>query len=344
MLPIRRIENDLSGIPMDRVSACEQSQQPACSEKFRVSKAPLASVIICTRDRSESLKRTLASMAAAARNVSDDWELIIVDNGSSDSTQRVIQEFAGKLPMRAIFEPNAGLSNARNAGVSASSGQFVLWTDDDVVVDEHWLEVYFQAFKDHPEHAIFGGRTEPVYEAPEQDWFKANQAELCSLLAIRDERSWTSITSERVPYGLNYAIRGEEQRSHLYDPELGVAPGRRGGGEEVAVIRALLASGFTGRWLWDATVFHLIPVSRQDESYIRKFYSAHGYDYPVAGHRTGRVYIAKGIAKSFRIWIDNLAAYALKRHFNRAESVPHLIRMSQAKASIRRYAGLERAD
>jgi glycosyltransferase involved in cell wall biosynthesis len=283
-------------------------------------------------------------MVAAARNVADDWELIIVDKGSSDSTQSVIREFICQLPVRGVFEPNAGLSNARNAGILASSGNFVLWTDDDVLVDEHWLRVYFRAFKDHPEHAVFGGRTEPVYEAPEQDWFKANQAELCSLLAIRDEPSWTSITPERVPYGLNFAIRGEEQRSHLYDPGLGVAPGRRGGGEEVAVIREILALGFTGLWLWDATVLHLIPISRQDESYIRKFYSAHGYDYPVAGHRSGRIYTLKGIAKSVRIWINNLAAYALKRRFNRAESVPHLIRMSQAKASIRRYSGLGRAE
>lgn len=283
-------------------------------------------------------------MVAAARNVADHWELIIVDNGSSDSTQSVIHEFVDRLPVRAVFEPNAGLSNARNAGVLDSSGKFVLWTDDDVLVDEHWLSVYFRAFKDHPEHAVFGGRTEPVYEAPEQDWFIANQAELCSLLAVRDDRSWTSITPERVPYGLNFAIRGEEQRSHLYDPKLGVAPGRRGGGEEVAVIRTILASGFTGLWLWDATVSHLIPVSRQAESYIRKFYSAHGYDYPVAGHRIGRVYILKGILKSFRIWINNLAAYAFKRLFNRAESVPNLIRMTQAKASLRRYTGMGRGE
>ena len=307
-----------------------------------MSEVPLASVVICTRDRAASLRRTLATMVAAAEKVTDEWELIIVDNGSTDSTQSVVLEFSDRLPLRGVFEPNAGLSNARNAGVRATLGRFVLWTDDDVLVDVDWLSVYFQAFKDHPHQAVFGGLTAPVYEAPEQEWFKSNQAALRSLLAIRDDRSWTSIQRDRVPYGLNYAIRGEEQRSHLYDPDLGVAPGRRGGGEEVSVIRTILASGLSGLWLWNAKVYHLIPSLRQSETYIRQFYSANGYDCPVAGHRVGRISTLKGLVIAFRIWIKNVVAYAVKRPVKRAKSVPHLIRASQAKASLRRYLGLSR--
>lgn len=307
-----------------------------------MSDAPLATVIICTRDRSESLKRTLTSIVTAARKVSDNWELLVVNNGSTDSTKIVVSEFADQLPLREVFEPEAGLSNARNAGVRQSTGKFILWTDDDVLVDDNWLSVYFQAFKDIPQHAIFGGRTTPVYEAPEQEWFKANEDALCSLLAIRNDLAWTEIRKDRVPYGLNYAVRGDEQRLHLYDPNLGVAPGRRGGGEEVAVIRTILASGFSGVWLWDATVYHLIPASRQSESYIHQFYSAHGYDHPVAGHRVGRIQTLEGVILALMMWIKNTVAYAAKHPINRAESVPNLVQSSQAKASLRRYLGLKR--
>ena len=305
-----------------------------------MSEEPLATVIICTRDRSQSLKGTLTSIVTAARKVSDKWELLVVNNGSTDATKSVLLEFADQLPLNEVFEPEAGLSNARNAGVRQSSGKFILWTDDDVLVDDNWLSVYFQAFKDFPEHAIFGGRTTPIYEGPVRAWFKANENELCSLLAIRDDLSWTEIRNDRVPYGLNYAIRGREQRSNLYNPNLGVAPGRRGGGEEVTVIRTLLASGFSGVWLWNATVYHLIPALRQSESYIRKFYSAHGYDHPVAGHRVGLISRAKGTVLALNMWVKSVVALAVKRRTNRAKSVRHLIRASQAKASLRRYLGL----
>lgn len=301
----------------------------------------IASVIICTRNRAASLGRTLASIVEAAEAVDDEWELIVVDNGSSDDTPAIVESFSDKLPIRWAFEPEAGLSRARNAGVRASKGDFVLWTDDDVLVDGNWLHAWFGAFHDHDGHVIFGGRSEPLYEEPRQEWFIANQGVLASLLAIRDEPGWDVITPQRVPYGLNYAIRGREQRTHLYDPELGVAPGRRRGGEETDVVRRLLAEGASGRWVWGATVFHLISLDRQTDAYIRRFYNAHGYQFPEAGQVEGKLATFKAILKSFRNLARARLSYALKRPINHAASVPPLVTASRASASLRFYLGLE---
>ncbi|MEN7536018.1 glycosyltransferase family A protein [Aurantiacibacter flavus] len=303
--------------------------------------APLASVVICTRNRSASLRRTLVSICEAARRASDDWEIVIVDNGSTDDTKQVVSEFAERLPVRHVFEPNAGLSNARNAGVRASQGDFIVWTDDDVLVDENWLNAYFQSFKAHPGRAIFGGKATPLYEEPAKEWFVEAEPELCSLLAIRNAPSWKEITRDRVPYGLNYAIRGTEQRSHLYDPNLGVAPGRRRGGEEVAVIREILAAGHSGVWVWEAAVLHRISPERQSEAYIRQFYSSHGYDYPIAGHRVGKLHSLKGIAIALAAWGKSSIKYRLMRRSKPVQSVPHLVAASIAGASLRRYLGLQ---
>lgn len=302
---------------------------------------PLVSVIICTRNRSASLARTLRSLVRAAAHVHDPWELLIVDNGSTDDTSATVASFSGQLPVRRVPEPKAGLSNARNAGVRESQGEFVLWTDDDVLVDEQWLNAWFRAFRDHPGEALFGGRSEPVYEPPEQAWFIANQHELRSLLAIRNTPEWATITRERVPFGLNYAIRGIEQRAHPYDPRLGVAPGRRRGGEEVAVIREILTEGGTGRWVWDATVYHLIPTERQTEAYIRQFYSAHGYDHPVVGQRVGPADRTRGVLRALLIWAKASISFRLKRRIDQTRSVPALVTASRAKASLRRYLGLK---
>lgn len=299
---------------------------------------PIATVIICTRDRSASLARTLGSLVDAARRVDQAWELVVVDNGSSDDTAEVIRGFSDRLPVRYVHQPIAGLSNARNAGVAASTGRYVVWTDDDVLVDEGWLAAYFAAFAERPGDAVFGGRTEPVLEEPHQPWFKANAHRLGSLLAVRDEPSWREVTVSQVPYGLNYAIRGEEQRRHFYDPELGVAPGRRRGGEEVAVIRAILAEGGRGSWVWDATVYHLIPAARQTEDYIIQFYTALSLDHPLFTRNTGLMARAVAAARSIVKYVRSDWHYRRARKRGGLEAAtPWLILRTRAAGSLARY-------
>jgi glycosyltransferase involved in cell wall biosynthesis len=243
--------------------------------------APLVSVTICTRNRANSLARTLNSLVVAASHVNELWELQIVDNGSTDDTKVIVSSFEGKLPIRLIVENLPGLSNARNAAVANARGNYILWTDDDVIVHENWLNAYTTAFTKYTECVVFGGTATPLYETPTQPWFIARERELETLLAIRDNPEWHEITLSHLPYGLNYAIRTKEQRAFPYDPDLGVAPGRRRGGEEIAVICAILASGAKGIWVWDAKVQHIIPSERQNSRYIWQYYRGSGYDAPL---------------------------------------------------------------
>lgn len=237
------------------------------------------SVAICTRNRADSLERTLFSVVKAAKTVTEPWEIMVVDNGSTDHTAAVIASFEGKLPIRRVVQETPGLSNARNAGVAAARGEFIIWTDDDVLVDEAWLKSYLAAFDQNPDVDIFGGRAVPKYEAPQQAWFIRMEQHMEGLLAIRDQVSWTEINSACLPYGLNYAARTELQRRFPYNPALGVAPGRRVGGEETDMIRRALAAGAEGRWAWEATVYHLITAERQTADYIYAYYHSQGVLY-----------------------------------------------------------------
>jgi glycosyltransferase involved in cell wall biosynthesis len=300
---------------------------------------PLATVVICTRNRSSSLARTLDSIVVAASHVDEIWELVIVDNGSTDDTPGVIESYAGRLPVRRALQPTPGLSNARNAGVAAAKGRYFLWTDDDVIVDRDWLRAWFRAFKERPNDAVFGGRAEPRYEEPHQAWFRANEKLLASLLAIRDRPEWETIGLDRLPFGLNYAIRGVEQRRHLYDPDLGVAPGRRRGGEETAVLRAILAEGGTGSWVWDATVFHIIPAERQHENYIRSYYEAHGFDYPIKGIQQGALNRLRAVLGCSRALLKSGLYYLHLRQRDRAQAVRWLVLNARASGSISRHLG-----
>jgi len=298
---------------------------------------PFITVIICTRNRAASLARTLESLVEArASYAEDDWELLVVDNGSTDDTAATIDRYGMRLPLRRISEPEAGLSHARNAGVSEARGQYILWTDDDVLVHPQWLAAYAAAFTARPQDAIFGGRTEPVLEEPVQQWFADSVEQLAPLLAIRSEPDWTEISRWRVPYGLNYAIRGTEQRRYRYNPTLGVAPGRRRGGEEVDVIRRILLDGGTGSWVWDATVYHLIPPERQTLSYIRTFFMSNGYDFPIGGasinplKRARALLLTLGAARQANRALRNLSMAET------ADAVPWAILKARAEGSLQR--------
>jgi glycosyltransferase involved in cell wall biosynthesis len=290
-------------------------------------------VAICTRNRAASLGQTLRSLCLAEKP--GRWELIVVDNGSTDSTASVCDAYACALPLRRVVEPRPGLSHARNAAVSAARGDYIVWTDDDVLVGPGWLKAYIAAFEAWPDAAVFGGKITPIFEGTPPSWFMQCRERFADALAKRDlgdDPIPLSIAGERVPFGANFAVRAAEQRRFRYDPKLGVAPVRRMLGEETEVIEAILKSGATGRWVPDAEVEHRIGPNRQTAKYLKHYYACRGR---TAAFREPRpdVSFAFGaprelwgrVARSFMQfelarfaappadWIENLKTYAVAR-------------------------------
>jgi len=236
-------------------------------------------VAICTRDRADQLSRTLESLAALEVPAGLGWELLIVDNGSTDHTRPTVASFEGRLPVRCIVEPQPGLSHARNSAVQAARGDYIVWTDDDVLVDAGWLAAYGRAFAANPECVFFGGPITPSLQGQTPAWFLENWSELSSILAERDfgAQSLTLSKEEgRLPFGANFAVRAREQRLHRFDPELGVAPGQRRLGEETAMFLDLIADGATGIYVPQARVVHVIAQSRQSLDYVGRYRQAVG--------------------------------------------------------------------
>jgi glycosyltransferase involved in cell wall biosynthesis len=235
------------------------------------------SIAICTWNRAQRLRTTLNQLASVVPP-SCPWELIVVNNNSTDETESVLDYFAGRLPLRRVWEATPGLSNARNAAVKAATGDYVIWTDDDVLVGREWLVAYERAFRRWPDAAVFGGPVRPWFEGTPPAWLTIVWPDVSSAFAVRDlGRDPLRLNGgSAIPYGANYALRITEQRKYLYDPELG----RRveGGllGEEVAVIRAVIDSGKAGWWVPDASVEHLVPRERQTLEYIGNYYEMSG--------------------------------------------------------------------
>jgi glycosyltransferase involved in cell wall biosynthesis len=240
----------------------------------------LITVAICTFNRAESLRRTLDSLLAMHVPCDIAWEIVIVNNNSTDQTADVINEYVGRLPVRPEFEPRAGKSNALNRAIDVARGDYILWTDDDVVVDAGWLTAYVEAFQRWPEAAVFGGRITPRYEAPAAKWVIKSQAVLVGPYAIRDfgdqVMPLSADDSDHYPFGANWAMRAIEQRAFRYDPELGPVPNRIRNQEEEDLIQRVLGSGATGYWIPDAIVEHCIGRDRQTVRYIAAYYEGWG--------------------------------------------------------------------
>lgn len=128
-----------------------------------------ATIIICTRNRAKSLERTLNSIVAARHPAGFHWRVLVVNNGSSDNTETVIDSFRNRLPISMTFEAEPGLSRARNHGLRLAEGKHIIWTDDDVLVDPEWLNAYADAFRRWPDAAFFGGKILPVFDPPQHN-------------------------------------------------------------------------------------------------------------------------------------------------------------------------------
>jgi glycosyltransferase involved in cell wall biosynthesis len=120
--------------------------------------APVVSIIICTRNRADSLRDTLASIGGCDVPVDLPAELLVVDNGSTDHTRRVVEQAKlANVSLRYVMERNEGQCHARNRGLGESVGQVILFTDDDVRVPLNWIEGMCRRILRGESDAIAGG-------------------------------------------------------------------------------------------------------------------------------------------------------------------------------------------
>jgi glycosyltransferase involved in cell wall biosynthesis len=118
----------------------------------------LISVVVCTRNRLESLRRCIQAFKAI--KTEHEWELIIVDNGSSDGTDAFLSSLPVRInngQIRATFEPKRGLAAARNKGIKQATGEIIAFTDDDCYVAEDYIDAVLMAFA-NSDVSFAGGR------------------------------------------------------------------------------------------------------------------------------------------------------------------------------------------
>jgi glycosyltransferase involved in cell wall biosynthesis len=241
-----------------------------------------ASVCICTLNRAEALQETLRSLAAMRIPPDLSWDVIVVDNGSNDTTPEVVRSFQLALPVRCLNESRRGLAIARNTAVRNAAGDLIIWTDDDVRVDPGWLEAYANAARERPEDTFFGGPINPHFVGTPPAWLTKGQGAVGPAFAQRGPRADGSPLrsgnrpTDDLPYGANFAVRGAAQRARPFREDLGWVGAGGLVGEETELLESLLAMGHTGSWVAGARIQHMIPPDRQTLEYLRSYYFRRG--------------------------------------------------------------------
>ncbi len=120
------------------------------------------SVVVATRNRAGFLVHALRSLAAQKCDAR--YEVVVVDNASTDTTADAIREWSRRdARIRSVAEPTVGLSRAKNTGIRAAQGRLILFTDDDVVLQDGWISAYLRFFgQEHDSMRIAGGPVLPI--------------------------------------------------------------------------------------------------------------------------------------------------------------------------------------
>ena len=239
----------------------------------------IVTVAICTWNRAKMLDQTLVQMAKLRIPQGIEWELLVVDNNSTDETTQVLtRHLVSKvLPLRVVVERKQGQSNARNRAIDEAQGEMILWTDDDVLVHSEWLSSYVKAAKDWPTMVYFGGRIDPWFSCDPPSWIKANISELQAPFAIRNlSESTRVLLRHEDPYGANLGFRTAVLRKERFNPDLGLIGKKQTRGDETEMLLRLYDQGYRGVWVHDAIVDHYIPPERLTAEYIWGYHNGGG--------------------------------------------------------------------
>lgn len=239
-------------------------------------------IAICAYNAAGRLAGTLGALARQHMPPDLRWELIVIDNNSTDETSRIANKLGSelKLPIRVIVEPQPGLNWARRRAAVEAGGEFLSYVDDDNLVEPDWLSQCVAFMRSHPKAGIIGGRVDPIFEDPASRPADFDE-KFANALAVRDfgpEPQRLVPPEQDPPCGAGMTGRTHVLRHVLV--EIGCRLSDRkghqltsGGDSEIGLLVHHL-----GWEMWYAPTLrmgHVLPASRLTQAYLDRLI-AHG--------------------------------------------------------------------
>ena len=231
--------------------------------------SPIAGVsaVICTRNRRTYLEKALNSLLRQSA-APGSYEIIVVDNGSTDDTAQYLETVAtGSNQITVFRESKIGPSRARNKALSHVRHEFVAFLDDDAIAREDWIERIRGAFENPCEpFAVLGGKTEPIWEVQRPRWLSAQGL---GALAIVDWSSEPCFLSEgQFIVGANMAFRTTLLAEAGGFPEKLGRMGELLSGEEIFVANGFVERGYRTYYDPGVVAFHHVQRERVNRKWL----------------------------------------------------------------------------
>ena len=229
------------------------------------------SVAICTYNRSRLLRQTLEGVCRQDFP-RDQFEVLVIDNASTDDTEEVVRSFAGaECPPRYVRETRQGLDHARNRAIAESRGEIIIFADDDIVVQTDWITQMHAPFAGYDSDRIgaVGGEVVPVFPDGAPTWITASHRPL----AYR--RDLGPIPAPQSPMGANFAIpRRVFAALGLFNTTLDRHGDSLFSGGDEEMVRRIRRAGLEVWFSPKARVLHQMPHSRTTFRYAAR----HAFD------------------------------------------------------------------
>ena len=232
----------------------------------------MLSIIVCTYNRDKYLYGALRCIAENGFPT-EAYEIILVNNMSTDNTESECQKFGKDYPnvnFRYFVETNQGLSYARNRGIKESHGETLLFLDDDSYIQKGYLENLQKQLEAHPDADAFGGKIDPIFESGEAPkWLsKWNYSWVSAIDLGKQVRLFKG---KAFPIGANMGIKKAMlSKIGIFNTELGRSKKNLMGGEEKDLFERIRQQGGNIYYFPDVVVQHVIPPSRTTYEYMKR--------------------------------------------------------------------------
>lgn len=232
-------------------------------------KEPAISLLFSSLNGAERLPGLLDSLIQTEKPLGG-FEIIAVDNASTDATSDVLESRAEELPLTVLYEPRAGKNVALNQALSVAKGKLIVFTDDDVLLPRNFFTAYQNVASRESQFALFGGHIVPEWGAP-PDVRILNEVPLNTAYAITETDRCEGLIAANRLYGPNMAVRRAVFDSGLsFDESIGPNGGRYVMGDETDLLIRAEAANFPAFFIPQITVQHRVRKEQLDISWIER--------------------------------------------------------------------------
>ena len=230
----------------------------------------IISFIICTYNREQYIYECLSRLAA--NTAKEGWEIILVNNNSTDNTAAECARFVADCKpgnYHYFMETQQGLSYARNRGIKEAHGEWLVFLDDDAMVEKDYIAHLQEHLANHPEAGAFGGAIEPFFEDQKPEWLNPWAMGFVSAIDLGDEIK--PFSGKSYPIGANMGIsRATITAIGDFNTALGRTGNNLMGGEEKDIFSRIRQAGIPILYFPGIRVRHCIPPKRTTKEFIAR--------------------------------------------------------------------------